>query len=187
MKQKFSIDSGVVNGAVQVPSPNFNARPDDESVSLLVLHNISLPPGQFGGGYVERFFQNQLPVAEHPYFAEIKDLQVSAHLFVARDGAVTQFVNLNARAWHAGLSQFDGRDQCNDFSIGIELEGTDDQAFTDTQYAVLSELTQAIQQAYPAIKSDRIAGHSDIAPGRKTDPGPCFDWSRFHKGIETDQ
>ena len=124
---------------------------------------------------------------EHPYFAEIKDLKVSAHLLIARDGVVTQFVNLNARAWHAGLSQFDGRDQCNDFSIGIELEGTDDQAFTDTQYAVLVQLTHAIQSAYPAIKSDRIAGHSDIAPGRKTDPGDCFDWPRFFQGIKSDQ
>jgi len=187
MKQKFSIESGVVGGALQVPSPNFNVRPENESVSLLVLHNISLPPGQFGGGYVERFFQNQLPVDDHPYFEEIKDLQVSAHLFIARDGAVTQFVNLNSRAWHAGLSQFDGRDQCNDFSIGIELEGTDDQPFTDTQYAVLADLTQAIQLAYPEIKGDRIAGHSDIAPGRKTDPGPCFDWPRFRKGIGQEQ
>ncbi|MDI3323617.1 1,6-anhydro-N-acetylmuramyl-L-alanine amidase AmpD [Pontibacterium granulatum] len=187
MKQKFSIDSGVVYGALQVPSPNFNDRPESETVSLLVLHNISLPPGQFGGGYVERFFQNQLPVDEHPYFAEIQDLQVSAHLLIARDGAVTQFVNLNARAWHAGLSQFDGREQCNDFSIGIELEGTDDQPFTDTQYAVLAELTQAIQLAYPAVMSDRIAGHSDIAPGRKTDPGPCFDWQRFRNEIGQEQ
>jgi len=187
MKQKFSIESGVVGGALQVPSPNFNGRPENESVSLLVLHNISLPPAQFGGGYVERFFQNQLPVDDHPYFEEIKALQVSAHLFIARDGAVTQFVNLNARAWHAGLSQFDGRDQCNDFSIGIELEGTDDQPFTDTQYAVLVDLTKAIQLAYPEINSDRIAGHSDIAPGRKTDPGPCFDWPRFRKGIGQEQ
>lgn len=187
MKQKFSIESGVVNGAQQVPSPNFNERPENETVSLLVLHNISLPPGQFGGGYVERFFQNQLPVEVHPYFAEITELQVSAHLFIARDGAVTQFVNLNARAWHAGLSQFDGREQCNDFSIGIELEGCDDQPFTDSQYCVLAELTDAIQHAYPAITSDRIAGHSDIAPGRKTDPGPCFDWPRFRKGIGQEQ
>ena len=183
MKQKFSIESGVVGGALQVPSPNFNVRPENESVSLLVLHNISLPPGQFGGGYVERFFQNQLPVDDHPYFEEIKDLQVSAHLFITRQGQVTQFVNLNDRAWHAGQSSFEGVPDCNDYSIGIELEGTDMLAYTDLQYAALTALTQAIQSAYPEIELSRITGHEHIAPIRKTDPGPAFEWERYRSGL----
>ncbi|MGB0467820.1 MAG: 1,6-anhydro-N-acetylmuramyl-L-alanine amidase AmpD [Pontibacterium sp.] len=179
MKARFSVSDGEVSSVRQCVSPNCNERPAGQPVSLLVLHNISLPPGHFGGGYVELFFQNQLPVAEHAYFEEISHLQVSAHLFISREGLVTQFVNLNARAWHAGLSSFEGCDNCNDFSIGIEMEGTDELPYTDKQYETLVQLTYAIEQAYPDIKRNRIVGHCDIAPGRKTDPGPAFEWSRF--------
>jgi len=159
-------------------SPNCNERPNDE-ISLLVIHNISLPPGQFDTQAVQRFFCNELDCSEHPYYQEIEGLQVSAHLLIERTGRVIQFVPFNKRAWHAGLSSFEGREQCNDFSIGIELEGTDDQLFTDEQYEQLSNITQQLVSVYPSISLDRIVGHSDIAPGRKTDPGPCFDWSRY--------
>ncbi|MEK1908401.1 MAG: 1,6-anhydro-N-acetylmuramyl-L-alanine amidase AmpD [Pseudomonas sp.] len=164
------------------PSPNFNARPSGE-VSLLVIHNISLPPGQFGTGKVQQFFQNCLPGEEHPYFADIVQLQVSAHFLIERDGGVTQFVACGERAWHAGVSSFDGREGCNDFSLGIELEGTDEQPFSDAQYASLIELTHQLLQAYPELSVQRICGHSDIAPGRKTDPGPYFDWERLRLAL----
>ncbi|HYQ52364.1 MAG TPA: 1,6-anhydro-N-acetylmuramyl-L-alanine amidase AmpD, partial [Pseudomonas sp.] len=166
------------------PSPNFNARPEGESISLLVIHNISLPPACFGSGKVQQFFQNCLDPNEHPYFASISHLTVSAHLFVERDGAVTQFVSLLDRAWHAGVSRFDGREGCNDFSIGIELEGTDDLPYSDAQYSVLEQLTRQIQAAWPAIDMARIQGHSDIAPVRKTDPGPAFDWLRYRAAVQ---
>ncbi|WP_017938619.1 1,6-anhydro-N-acetylmuramyl-L-alanine amidase AmpD [Zestomonas thermotolerans] len=169
-------------GVRHCPSANFNARPDGE-ISLLVIHNISLPPGQFGTGKVQEFFQNRLVVDEHPYFAGIAEMRVSAHFLIERDGAVTQFVSCQDRAWHAGVSCFAGRENCNDFSIGIELEGTDELPFSDAQYRVLVELTRQLQAAYPAIGLDRICGHSDIAPGRKTDPGPCFDWARYRAAL----
>ncbi len=161
------------------PSPNCDERPGQMPVDLLVIHNISLPPGQFGGEAIEAFFQNRLDPSTHPYFAEIAPLQVSAHLLIRRDGRAQQFVPLNRRAWHAGQSCFQGREGCNDFSIGIELEGTDDTPFSDRQYERLLQLTRAIQSHYPAITPGRITGHSDIAPGRKTDPGPCFEWRRY--------
>lgn len=170
--------TGWCQGIQHCPSANFNERPDAE-ISLLVIHNISLPPGQFKTGKVQALFQNRLDPAEHPYFASIADLRVSAHFLIERDGEVTQFVSCLERAWHAGVSSFQGRDTCNDFSIGIELEGTDDQPFTETQYAVLIDLTRQVQAAFPAITAQRICGHSDIAPGRKTDPGPFFEWPRF--------
>lgn len=169
-------------GVRHCPSANFNARPDGE-ISLLVIHNISLPPGQFGTGKVQEFFQNRLVVDEHPYFAGIAEMRVSAHFLIERDGAVTQFVSCQDRAWHAGVSCFAGRENCNDFSIGIELEGTDELPFSDAQYRVLVELTRQLLAAYPAIGLDRICGHSDIAPGRKTDPGPCFDWARYRAAL----
>jgi AmpD protein len=175
--------SGWCQGVQHCPSPNFNARPAGE-ISLLVIHNISLPPAQFKTGKVQAFFQNQLDVTEHPYFSGIADLRVSAHFLIERDGDVFQFVSCLERAWHAGVSSFQGRETCNDFSIGIELEGTDHQPFTDEQYAALIELTRQLQTAFPAITGDRICGHSDIAPGRKTDPGPCFDWSRLHAALQ---
>lgn len=165
------------------PSPNFDARPTDCSIDLLVIHNISLPPGVFEGDDVEAFFLNQLHHSKHPFFEEIRELKVSSHLFIRRDGSAQQFVDLDNRAWHAGQSTWQGKERCNDFSIGIELEGTDDQTFTDAQYKTLIQLTLQIQQQYPDITNDRIVGHSDIAPDRKTDPGPHFDWSRYHQGL----
>ncbi|MGA0936747.1 MAG: 1,6-anhydro-N-acetylmuramyl-L-alanine amidase AmpD [Sedimenticolaceae bacterium] len=165
------------------PSPNFDARPTDCSIDLLVIHNISLPPGVFEGDDVEAFFLNQLHHSKHPFFEEIRELKVSSHLFIRRDGSAQQFVDLDNRAWHAGQSTWQGKERCNDFSIGIELEGTDDQTFTDAQYKTLIQLTLQIQQQYPDITNDRIVGHSDIAPDRKTDPGPHFDWSRYRQGL----
>lgn len=170
--------TGWCEGVRHCPSPNFNRRPDGE-ISLLVIHNISLPPGQFGTGRVQQFFQNCLPCGAHPFFAEIADLRVSAHFLIERDGAVTQFVSCLDRAWHAGVSRFGEREGCNDFSLGIELEGTDEQPYSDAQYTALIELCRLLRQAYPAITDERICGHSDIAPGRKTDPGPAFDWLRL--------
>lgn len=161
------------------PSPNCNARPDTCDVNLLVIHNISLPPEQFGGGFVQQFFCNQLPVDADPYFAQIASLQVSAHCLIDREGQITQFVSFAERAWHAGASSFAGRGNCNDFSIGVELEGSDHTPYSDPQYAALAELTKLLQQHYPRITGERIVGHSDIAPGRKTDPGPAFDWQHF--------
>ncbi|PYC28153.1 1,6-anhydro-N-acetylmuramyl-L-alanine amidase AmpD [Aquipseudomonas alcaligenes] len=178
--------SGWCDGIRHCPSPNFNARPQGE-VSLLVIHNISLPPGQFGTGKVQQFFQNRLPADEHPYFAGIAQLTVSAHFLIERDGAVTQFVSCNARAWHAGVSSFAGRENCNDFSVGIELEGTDELPFSDAQYQALIGLTRQLLDAYPQLSVERICGHSDIAPGRKTDPGPCFDWARLRAALQGEQ
>lgn len=175
--------TGWFQGIRHCPSPNFNARPDGE-ISLLVVHSISLPPGQFGTGRVQAFFQNRLATDEHPFFSEIADLQVSAHFFIERDGSLTQFVSCLDRAWHAGVSRFDGRDNCNDFSLGVEMEGTDDQPYTDRQYARLAELTRQLLDAYPAISTQRIRGHCDIAPGRKTDPGPAFDWPRLYATLK---
>jgi AmpD protein len=174
--------SGWCQGVHSCPSPNFNARPTDE-ISLLVIHNISLPPAQFATGKVQEFFQNRLDVTEHSYFEGIADLRVSAHFLIERDGAVTQFVSCFERAWHAGVSCFEGRETCNDFSIGIELEGTDDLPFTDAQYEALTALTVQLQRTFPAITAQRICGHSDIAPGRKTDPGPAFDWARYRTAL----
>lgn len=167
---------GWLDAARHLPTPNCDARPDNEAPSLIVIHNISLPPGEFGGHAVEQLFTNRLDWDAHPYYQGIRGLQVSAHFFIRRDGELIQFVPCSMRAWHAGASQWQGRDKCNDFSIGIELEGTDDQSFTDAQYARLNALLAALQAAYP-IRA--IAGHSDIAPGRKTDPGPGFDWARI--------
>ncbi len=177
-------ETGWFTGVTHCPSPNFNARPEGECISLLVIHNISLPPGCFGTGKVQAFFQNALDPDEHPYFQGIEHLKVSAHLFVERDGAVTQFVSCLERAWHAGISSFEGREACNDFSIGIELEGTDELPYTDAQYATLEQLTWQIRAAWPAIDRQRICGHSDIAPVRKTDPGPAFDWERYRASLQ---
>lgn len=167
---------GWLTGARRVPSPNCDERPAGEAVRLLVVHNISLPPGDFGGPGVEALFTNRLDPAAHPYYAEIRHLRVSAHFFIRRDGELVQFVPCGKRAWHAGVSNWKGRERCNDFSIGIELEGTDELPFTDAQYEVLAGLVKALRQAYPV---EGLAGHSDIAPGRKTDPGPHFDWKRL--------
>lgn len=178
-KQDIAIVDNWLNIAHKVPSPNFNSRPPNTPISLLVIHNISLPPGEFGGGYVQQFFQNQLDASLHPYFQTIAALQVSAHLFIERDGEITQFVSFADRAWHAGASSFEGVVNCNDYSIGIELEGTDDQGFTEAQYQQLTKVTRQLLLTYPTLTPERIAGHEHIAPGRKTDPGPLFDWSRY--------
>ncbi len=173
------IEDGWLVTARRVPSPNRSPRPGNGEVSLLVVHNISLPPGCFGGGYVEQLFCNRLNPDEHPYFAEIASLEVSAHLFIERQGQVTQFVPFTERAWHAGHSSFAGRDNCNDYSIGIELEGTDDTAYTEAQYQALAAVTRHLMTVYPGLNRARLVGHCDVAPGRKTDPGASFDWPRY--------
>jgi AmpD protein len=160
-------------------SPNRDERPSGVTVDLLVIHNISLPPGEFGGPWIENLFTNRLDPEAHPYFRELTGLRVSAHLLIRRDGSLIQYVPLHQRAWHAGASRFEGREGCNDFSIGIELEGTDDAPYTDAQYRTLTQATREIMARYPAITPERIRGHSDIAPERKSDPGPAFDWLRF--------
>ena len=175
--------TGLLRGARVVLSPNCDARPDPADISLLVVHAISLPPDEFGGRWVEDFFTNRLDISAHPYFATISSLKVSAHFFIDRRGRLTQFVPLHRRAWHAGVSSWQGRERCNDFSIGIELEGCDTKPFTLRQYARLARLARALMRLYPAIKPARVVGHSDIAPGRKTDPGPHFDWARFRREL----
>ncbi len=177
------LSGGWITEAEHIHSPNYDDRPDDERPSLLVIHNISLPPGRFGTGCIQQFFCNQLDWTQHPFFEEIKGVTVSAHFLVQRDGALIQFVNTGARAWHAGVSEFEGRNRCNDFSIGIELEGTDTTPYTPQQYVRLIALTRCLQQAYPDITPQRIVGHCDIAPGRKTDPGPEFDWQTYRSGL----
>lgn len=162
-----------------MPSPNFNARPAHVSVDLLVVHNISLPPGEFGGQGIEQLFTNILNSAEHPYYATIASLEVSAHFLIRRDGEIVQFVSVDNRAWHAGQSLWCDRDNCNDFSVGIELEGTDDLPYEEIQYTQLQRLVDALRRYFPRLDADAVVGHSDIAPGRKTDPGPAFDWSRL--------
>lgn len=164
------------------PSPHFNHRPDGE-VSLLVIHNISLPAGRFGLPYIEQLFLGTLDTEADASFAGLKGLEVSAHFLIRCDGELRQFVSVDQRAWHAGVSNFEGRSGCNDFAVGIELEGTDDSGFTEEQYHKLITLTQSLQQAYPDITKERIVGHSDIAPGRKTDPGPGFDWQRYLQAL----
>lgn len=160
-----------------VVSPNQDERPDGEPVCLIVIHAISLPPNDFGTDDVERLFTNCLPPDAHPYFRDIHTLRVSAHFFIRRDGSLLQFVPTCHRAWHAGVSNWRGRTRCNDFSIGIEVEGSDDQPFTPIQYIRLARLVRILRKAYPI---EDIVGHADVAPQRKTDPGPCFDWSRLH-------
>jgi AmpD protein len=168
--------SGLMRGARQIPSPNRDARPAGTTPELIVVHGISLPPGEFGGPWIDRLFTNTLPADGHPYFAEIEGLAVSSHLCIDRAGVVTQYVSFNERAWHAGLSCYRGRSACNDFSIGIELEGADTVAYEPIQYRALAEAIAALCAAYPTLSADRLVGHSDVSPGRKTDPGPAFDW-----------
>lgn len=172
-------DEGWLQNIEIIQSPNFNERPDSAQIQLIVVHGISLPPGKYGGGYVQQFFCNQLDPQAHPYFDEIKDLQVSAHCFIGRDGHLTQFVSFNRRAWHAGISCWQGMENCNDFSIGIEMEGTDNEPYEEVQYQQLAKLVISLQKQYPAILEQSICAHSDIAPGRKTDPGAYFDWQKL--------
>ncbi len=175
----MKIDSSFLFEEVRIClSPNFSDR-EANDISLLVLHNISLPPGKFGGGYVEKFFLNELDSQEHPYFKEIDDLRVSSHLYIKRDGSITQFVPLDKKAWHAGISSFKGQENCNEFSIGVELEGTDEVPYERAQYTSLIEITMFLMKQYPHLNKDNIVGHSDIAPERKTDPGSSFDWDYY--------
>ena len=169
-----------LTGVRRVVSPNFDDRPQGVAIELLVVHGISLPPGQFGAGCVEQLFCNRLDADAHPSFSEIRGLKVSAHLLIDRQGEIIQFVPFHKRAWHAGVSEFDGRENCNDFSIGIELEGADDVQYETAQYKTLAQVITALQQVWPHLTADRIRGHCHIAPGRKTDPGPAFDWERLY-------
>ena len=169
---------GWLEGVCRVDSPNFDSRPPDSAIVLVVVHNISLPPGRYGGGYISQLFTNTLDASADSYFAQLAGLHVSAHILIERNGAVSQFVSFANRAWHAGASCFNGRAACNDFSIGIELEGSDSEAFADAQYDALNRITAALLVAYPITA---LRGHSDIAPGRKTDPGPFFDWTRIKR------
>jgi AmpD protein len=172
--------SGLLRGVRQVPSPNFDARPDGILPELIVVHGISLPPNEFGGPWIDRLFTNTLPPDEHPYFATVAQLKVSSHALIRRDGEVVQYVPFHRRAWHAGASSYQGRERCNDFSIGIELEGADETPYEPAQYRVLSALILELCAAYSSLSLSRIAGHNDIAPERKTDPGPAFDWQRLY-------
>ncbi len=173
------VATGLLEGVRQVLSPHRDARPANVVADLIVMHGISLPPGEFGGAWIEKLFTGSLPRGVHPYFDSIQGLRVSAHLLVRRDGELVQFVPFHRRAWHAGASSYQGREACNDFSIGIELEGVDDQAYEEAQYAAAAAAVRALLSAYPTLSPDRIVGHSDIAPGRKTDPGAAFDWPVF--------
>jgi AmpD protein len=173
---RVDLKTGLMRGARQMASPNHDSRPAGVEADLIVVHGISMPPGEFGGPWIDRLFTNTLPAEAHPYFAEVGSLRVSSHLVVMRDGAVTQYVKFTDRAWHAGKSSFEGRDACNDFSVGVELEGTDTLPYEAAQYGALAKVVAALCAAYPRLSAERLAGHSDIAPGRKTDPGPAFDW-----------
>jgi AmpD protein len=179
----FSIDtdSGLLRGVRQVLSTHCDERPPGAAADLIVVHNISLPPGEYGGPYIEQLFTGNLLVAAHPYFATIPAGRVSAHALIRRDGAVVQFVPFGERAWHAGVSSWRGRAACNDFSIGIELEGVDDVPYEPAQYRALAGLVTALCRAYPGLSSERLVGHDEIAPGRKTDPGASFDWPRLRQ------
>jgi len=172
-------DKGWLQTVEVIQSPNYDVRPDNTKIKLIVIHGISLPPAEFGGGFIQQFFCNQLDANAHDYFAGICDMQVSAHCLIERDGNIVQFVSFLDRAWHAGISSWRGEPDCNNYSIGIELEGTDDLAYTGLQYERLTALVAALRSDFSTIEKDAICGHSDIAPGRKTDPGPAFDWSRL--------
>jgi N-acetyl-anhydromuramoyl-L-alanine amidase len=176
---KIDAATGLLAGARQVLSPHCDARPAGMKPDLLVVHGISLPPGEFGGPWIDRLFTGTLPPEAHPYFAEIEGLRASAHALIRRDGAIVQYVPFGQRAWHAGKSEYQGRAACNDFSIGIELEGADDTPYTEAQYQQLAALAAALLASYPSLSEQAIVGHSDIAPGRKEDPWPTFDWPRF--------
>jgi AmpD protein len=179
MRYQVHTATGLLTGVRQVLSPHQDARPAGVVVDLIVLHGISLPPGEFGGPWIDKLFTGSLPPAAHPYFAQIAGARVSAHVLIQRDGTAVQYVPFDARAWHAGTSQYQERTGCNDFSIGIEFEGTDDSPYEAAQYLSGQEIIKALLHAYPELSALRIVAHSDIAPGRKTDPGPAFDWTRM--------
>lgn len=180
---QINTKTGLLDDCKQCPSPNRDVRPQGTAIDLIVVHSISLPPGEYGGDAIERFFQNRLDKNEHPYFEEIHEMQVSAHALIKRSGEIVQFVPFNERAWHAGQSNFQGRECCNDFSIGIELEGTDTGEFEEVQYQQLAKLVTTLRDTYPGI-ADNVTGHSDIAPGRKKDPGTGFDWDKLNRYIK---
>ncbi|WP_227731708.1 1,6-anhydro-N-acetylmuramyl-L-alanine amidase AmpD [Yersinia proxima] len=182
LENNWQLDNGWISGVKRVVSPHCDQRPEGEAPSLLVIHNISLPPGEFGGPYIDQLFTGTLNADEHPYFADIVHLRVSAHCLIRRDGEIIQYVPFDKRAWHAGVSTFAGRERCNDFSIGIELEGTDVLPFTTEQYRSLSKVSALLFAHYP-ITAERVTGHSDIAPGRKTDPGSAFDWVLYQQSL----
>ena len=182
---QVDIQSGLMRDARQVASPNYDSRPAGIEADLIVVHGKSMQPGEFGGPWIERLFTNTLPPDLHPYFAEVGELRVSSHLLVARDGGLTQFVKFTDRAWHAGQSSYNGRSACNDFSIGVELEGVDTLDYEAAQYGALADIVAALCEAYPRLSKERVVGHSDISPGRKTDPGPAFDWQRARRCIGT--
>lgn len=180
-----NINSGLLEPVNFHPSPNFNERPQGTAIDTLIVHCISLPAGEFGGPWIDALFLNKLKGDEHPSFKELMGLHVSSHLVIRRDGEIIQYVPFHKRAWHAGVSRFDGRENCNDFSIGIELEGIDHIAYEPVQYNRLAEVINALLKSYPNITSERIVGHSDIAPGRKTDPGAAFDWTILRQKLLT--
>ncbi len=180
---EINLGTGLIAPARFCPSPNRDERPDGVVPELIVLHGISLPPGEFGGAEIEALFMNKLDWGAHPYFGEIRGLKVSAHLLIRRDGSLVQFVPFTERAWHAGDSSFRGRKRCNDFSIGVELEGEDQIAYDDRQYEVLCAVVKAICCAYPDISTRQLVGHCDVAPARKSDPGPAFDWLRLYDAL----
>ncbi|HLA74530.1 MAG TPA: 1,6-anhydro-N-acetylmuramyl-L-alanine amidase AmpD [Gammaproteobacteria bacterium] len=175
--------SGWLGQAIRVPSPNYDERPAHTVIDLIVIHSISLPPGEYGGPFIDALFTNSLAADAHPYFQDIHAMRVSAHALIRRDGAIVQYVPFHLRAWHAGESCFENRARCNDYSIGIELEGSDEVPYEPAQYQALAELIQALSAAYPTLSPQRLVGHCDIAPGRKTDPGPAFDWQQLRRLI----
>lgn len=181
---RVNVSSGWLDPVRRVTSPNFDTRPPGFDIDLLVIHGISLPPGEFGGPWIDALFTNSLPGHAHPSFADICDMRVSAHLLIDRQGGLTQYVPFHLRAWHAGESRFEGRRHCNDFSIGIELEGGDHVPYERVQYFALAQVIDCLMRAYPRLGPGRIVGHSDIAPGRKTDPGPAFDWPYLRSLLE---
>jgi len=182
---KIDPQTGLLDAARQVQCPNFDERPENDDIDLIVVHGISLPPGEYGGPWIDALFTNCLDPKKHPYFEEIHKLEVSSHLLIRRTGEIVQYVPFHKRAWHAGKSEYGNRQRCNDFSIGIELEGVDDQPYEDAQYEQLAVVINTLCDTYPRVTRERIAGHSDIAPGRKTDPGSAFDWPRLRQLIGT--
>jgi len=182
---KIDKTKGLLDEARQVESPNCDERLNESDFDLIVVHGISLPPGEYGGSWIDALFTNSLDPHAHPYFLEIHQLEVSSHILIRRNGEIVQYVPFHKRAWHAGKSIYDHRERCNDFSIGIELEGSDEQEYEDKQYQQLAKVIRTLCDSYPKLNTQRIAGHSDIAPGRKTDPGPAFDWDRLYQLLKT--
>jgi len=179
----IDVTTGLLAEARQVPSPNVDARPEGVEPDLMIVHGISLPPGEYGGSWIDQLFTNVLPTNVHPYFKQIEALKVSSHILIRRDGELVQYVPFHLRAWHAGVSNYQGRERCNDFSIGVELEGSDDEAYEAAQYHALTQVIVSLCAHYPSLSSQRVVGHSDVAPGRKTDPGEAFDWPRLRAMI----